>query len=232
MNHVLPPLPARCLPVVALALALAVPFPALAANQDIEKLNGSITAETGQQYGNLETVNGSITVQARSRADDIETVNGSIRVAEDVQAHSLGTVNGSIRAGTNTQLAQGAETVNGSVFFDRGSRLGGDLSTVNGAIGIVGTEIGGDVETVNGDITIGVGSRVRGHILVEKPSSNWMPIKLNKRKPRIVIGPNAVVEGPLRFEREVVLYVHESARIGTVTGATPVAYSGARAPQE
>jgi hypothetical protein len=59
-----------------------------------------------------------------------------------------------------------------------------------------------------------------------------MPINLNKRKPRIVIGPNAVVDGPLIFEREVTLYVHNTARTGKITGATAVRYDGARAPQD
>ena len=41
-----------------------------------------------------------------------------------------------------------------------------------------------------------------------------------------------MVEGPLVFEREVKLYVHSSARIGHVTGATAVSYSGAQAPRD
>jgi hypothetical protein len=34
------------------------------------------------------------------------------------------------------------------------------------------------------------------------------------------------------FEREVKLFVHDSARIGRVTGATAVRYSGERPPQD
>jgi hypothetical protein len=41
-----------------------------------------------------------------------------------------------------------------------------------------------------------------------------------------------VVDGPLVFEREVKLYVHDSARIGQVSGATVVHYSGDRPPQD
>jgi len=74
---------------------------------------------------------------------------------------------------------------------------------------------------------------VRGGLKVNKPTSNWMPIRFgSNRKPRIVIGPNAVVDGDLVFEREVVLYVHASARIGKVTGATPVAFDTPRAPRD
>jgi hypothetical protein len=216
---------------LSIALVFAAPA-AFAAGENIDKINGSITAEAGQGYGDLETVNGSITLESGSSADSAETVNGSIRVADNVQARSLSTVNGSIRAGGKAQLSGAAETVNGSIFFDRGSRIGDGVSTVNGAIGLVETEVGGDIETVNGDITVGIGSHVRGHVKVEKPTSNWMPINLNKRKPRIVIGPNAVVDGPLIFEREVTLYVHNTARTGKITGATAVRYDGARAPQD
>jgi hypothetical protein len=85
---------------------------------------------------------------------------------------------------------------------------------------------------VNGDVTVGVGSHVRGGLTVHKPTSNWTPVSVNRRKLRVVIGPNAVVEGPLVFEREVNLYVHATARVGTVKGATAVRYDGDRAPQD
>ena len=182
-----------------LTLALALTFASTSAwtapQQDIEKINGSISADAGQVVGNMETV------------------NGSIRVARDVR------------------IGGDVETVNGSVFVDRGGHVSGDVATVNGAIGLVDTDLAGGIETVNGDITVGAGSHVKGGIRVEKPNSNWTPISIGKRKPpRIVIGANAVVEGPLVFEREVKLYVHQSARIGSVTGATAMRYSGERAP--
>ena len=44
--------------------------------------------------------------------------------------------------------------------------------------------------------------------------------------------PGAVVAGPLRFEREVDLYVHRSARIGPVTGAEPVIFDTDTAPRD
>jgi len=44
--------------------------------------------------------------------------------------------------------------------------------------------------------------------------------------PRIVIGPGATVQGDLRFERTVRLFVSDKATIGPVTGATPIPFSG------
>jgi len=118
------------------------------------------------------------------------------------------------------------------VFVDRGSRIASGIETVNGAIGIVATEVGGDISTVNGDITVGVDSHVRGGIRVKKPNASWNPVGTGRRAPRIVIAPRAKVDGKLSFEREVKLYVHETATVGTVEGATVVRYSGDRAPQD
>ena len=218
------------------ALLVAFAAPAFAhgpasEGQDIDKVNGSITAEASHTYGNLETVNGSINIESSARIEDAETVNGSIKAADNVHAGSLSTVNGSIRVGTQAQIGGGVETVNGSVFVDRGGNIARNIETVNGAIGLVDSDLGGNIETVNGDITVGAGSHVRGGIRVEKPNMQW--ISVGKRKPpRIIVGPNARVDGSLVFEREVKLYVHGSAKIGPVTGATAIRFDSERAPQD
>ena len=162
----------------------------------------------------------------------METVNGGIEAGDEVVARSVSTVNGGIRFGQRAQVDGDVETVNGGIFFDRGSNVRRGVSTVNGGIGLVDTDLGGGIETVNGDITVGVGSHVKGGIRVEKPTGNW-GLRMGKPKvPRIVIGPNAVVEGNLVFEREVTLHVHQSARIGNVSGATAQRYSTATPPQD
>ena len=200
--------------------------------RDIDKVNGSITAEARQFYGDLSTVNGGIDLQRGAQVEDVETVNGGIEAGDEVVARSVSTVNGGIRFGQRAQVDGDVETVNGGIFFDRGSNVRRGVSTVNGGIGLVDTDLGGGIETVNGDITVGVGSHVKGGIRVEKPTGNW-GLRMGKPKvPRIVIGPNAVVEGNLVFEREVTLHVHQSARIGNVSGATAQRYSTATPPQD
>jgi hypothetical protein len=192
-------------------------------------VNGSVSADAGQAYGDLETVNGSVSIAAGATVEDASTVNGSITVGDKAQAASLETVNGAIRIGKDVQVRKDVETVNGSIFTDRGTTIGGNVDTVNGAIGLVGTRLAGGIETVNGDITVGIGSHVTGGIKVEKPRG-WS-IK-PRRDPRIIIGPDAVVEGPLVFERPVTLYVHTSAKVGPVTGATAKPFSTDTAPTE
>jgi len=63
----------------------------------------------------------------------------------------------------------------------------------------------------------------------EKPGPSWISLHKNK-PPRIIIGPNAQVDGPLVFEREVVLYVHSTAKVGSITGAKAIPFSTDTAP--
>lgn len=211
-----------------LLLALMIPYGSAWAVDDISKVNGSITAEAGQAYGDLETVNGSIRVGAGATTHSIQTVNGGIAVEEGARTGSVSTVNGKIVIGPRVIAGGNLETVNGSIFTDRGSQIEGNVETVNGGIGLVETRLRNSIKTVNGNITVGVGSHVEGGIQIEKPNFN---ISFSApRKPRVIIGPNASVAGELRFEREVVLYVHRTASIGPVTGAEPVPFDTDTAP--
>lgn len=212
---------------LSLTLLLALSSPLAFANDDISKVNGSITVDSGQRQGSLDTVNGSIKIGDNARTGDAETVSGSINVGNGSQTGGLETVNGSIRAGTQLTANGGIETVNGSIFVDRGGTVRGDVETVNGAIGLVDTDVTGGIETVNGDLTVGVDSHVSGGIRYTKPQG----LRITKqRDPRVIIGPNARVDGALVFERKVDLYVHSTAKTGPIRGATAVAYSTATPP--
>lgn len=216
-----------------LALTLALPLAHAADNgaHGVDKVNGSITASAGQAWGALTTVNGSIHVEDGVTTGNAETVNGSIKVGDNARTGDLQTVNGSIRLGRDVQAGD-LTTVNGSVFADHGDRLAKDIETVNGSIGLVHTELAGGIRTVTGDITVGVNSHVHGGIHVDKQQHGFSIHLGKQRPPHIVIGPGATVDGPLVFEREVVLYVHDSAKTGPVTGAKVLHFSGDHAPME
>ena len=64
-------------PRTALLLTLALATTPALAQQEISKVNGSITADAGQTYGDLDTVNGSIRIGDGVTAEDASTVNGS-----------------------------------------------------------------------------------------------------------------------------------------------------------
>ena len=206
-------------------LALGLATTAFAGNDDldIDKVNGSIHVPSSATVGKLSTVNGGINVGANAQAKSAETVNGGIDLDSGVTIGSLETVNGGIRVGEKNKVASTIEAVNGSITLHAGADVGGRVSNVNGTIKLDASHVAGGIETSNGDITIGADSRVEGGVLVNEDHS-WF--HTSSRKPHIVIGPHATVQGTLTFKREVELYVSDSATIGKVEGATPQKLSG------
>lgn len=193
---------------------------------DISKVNSAVRAEAGQRYGSLSTVNGSIRVEKGAQVDSAKTVNGSVTIEDQAQVGSLQTVNGAIRIGREVVVDGDIAAVNGSINAGPGSRISGNLENVNGSMNLEQVEIGGDMITVNGRLTLARDVHLAGGITVRKPGGiRWFG--WGARTPaRITIGPGSSVDGPLRFEQEVELYVHDSARIGPVTGAEVVRFSG------
>src|SRR3546814_571719 len=176
--HAMPVLSRLSLP-LALSLLLASGTVAAAPDgADIDKVNGSITAESGQVYGDLDTVNGSIRLEDGAHARDAQTVNGSVKAGDDIEAEDLGTVNGDIRVGERARISGGIETVNGGIFVGRGGNVAKGIETVNGAIGIVATELGGGIETGTGDITVGTASHVRRGRQAHKHKQPGLRIRL------------------------------------------------------
>jgi hypothetical protein len=188
------------------------------------KVNGSIQVPAGKPPGPVATVNGSIQVDENAGVTSATTVNGSVHLGDHATASSLNSVNGSITLGAGARVSGSAESVNGEFTLGSGAEILGSLSNVNGTITLDAAHVGGAIKTVNGSMNINGASHVDGGILVQKSSGDL--IQLVRDVPRIVIGPGAVVQGELRFERTVKLYVSDKATIGTVTGATAIPFTG------
>jgi cytoskeletal protein CcmA (bactofilin family) len=177
----------------------------------------------------VATVNGSISIDDNAAVTSANTVNGKVQLGAHATAASLNSVNGSILLGTGAHVSGSASSVNGDLNLADGAEISGSLSNVNGKITLTGAHVGGGIKTVNGSMNIVGASHVEGGILVEKPSSQLMQVV--QEVPRIVIGPGATVQGELQFERPVHLFVSDKATIGTVTGATPVTFTGETPPK-
>lgn len=188
-------------------------------------VNGSIHVPAGTHSGGVGTVNGSIRIDDNATVASAGTVNGSVALGTHAAADTVGTVNGSITLGEGAHVAREVTTVNGSMTLKSGADVGGPLSNVNGRIVLNDAHVAGGLRTVDGDIEVGSGSHVEGGIVVKHGGGGWF--NFNTHKPRIVIGPGAVVQGDLRFERTVELYVSDSATTGPITGATAIHFSGA-----
>ncbi|MGE0582573.1 MAG: hypothetical protein AB7P31_10660 [Steroidobacteraceae bacterium] len=204
--------------VPALALAGCIKF------EGGEHINGAVSVAAGHPAADASTVNGGIDLAANAAAKKIETVNGSINLGARAVADSAETVNGAITLGAGARVGGNVETVNGAITLHKGAEVAGNLENVNGRFDLEAAHVGGGIETFNGDISVGADSRVDGGIAVRK--SKGFSISFTKDVPKVVIGPGAVVKGPLEFEREVTLYVSDRATIGPVTGASPIAFPG------
>jgi UDP-3-O-[3-hydroxymyristoyl] glucosamine N-acyltransferase len=213
----------------ALAVVLALSACGESTNGDEStKVNGSIEVPAGRQASAVATVNGSIQIDDNATITSATTVNGNVHLGNHATAASLNSVNGSIILGTGAHVSGSASSVNGELNLKDGAEISGSLSNVNGKITLTAAHVAGGIKTVNGSMNIAGASHVENGILVEKPSSELL--QMVREVPRIVIGPGATVQGDLRFERTVQLFVSDKATIGMVTGATAIAFSGDAPP--
>ena len=181
-------------------------------------VNGSISIGEGATVtGSLNTVNGKIRVDENSNIENASTVNGSVKLHDNVTAHSLETVNGSVSVGEGGKVSGQVEAVNGRISLEKGTVVTGNVSNVNGSIELEGSEVGGNISTVAGNVNLSDASVVKGDIIIEKPSM-WNNNGNKNKLPEVVIGPGSVVEGSIMLEREVKLYISETAEVGGVEG--------------
>jgi hypothetical protein len=213
--------------VTAIAVILALSGCDISVDGDgSTKINGSVHIPAGKAAEDARTVNGAIHIDDNATVASATTVNGSIRLGEHATAASAKTVNGAISLGAGSHVSQSAGSVNGDLTLANGAEVGGHLTNVNGKIGLTAAHVAGGIKTVNGSISILGASRVEGGIVVDKPNG----IMFNSDDPVIIIGPGAIVQGDLRFERKVKLYVSDKATVGNVIGATAVPFSGESPP--
>lgn len=205
-----------------------MPGDVTAGDSGANTVNGSIHVPAGSHSGGLGTVNGSIHVDENAVVASASTVNGSIALGAHATADSVTTVNGAITLGDGAHVAHAASTVNGAMTLKVGADVGGVLSNVNGRIELSDAHVAGGLRTVDGDIDVRGSSHVEGGIIVRHGSPGLF--SWGTRKPRVVIGPGAVIQGDLRFERAVDLYVSDQATVGPISGATAIRFTGSTPP--
>jgi hypothetical protein len=187
-------------------------------NDGQSSVNGSISVgDNAIVNGSLDTVNGTIRIGQNTKiGGDADTVNGSIRIDSGSSVDDVDSVNGSIRIAEKVTVAGKIDVVNGKISLANGTTVADGVSNVNGEIEIAGAEVGGNLSTVNGDVSLSDQATLRGDLVVEKPGGwNW---NNNSRMPKVIIGPGSTVVGQIVLEREVELFISESAEVGGVRG--------------
>ncbi|MDE2304704.1 MAG: hypothetical protein KGL34_04035 [Gammaproteobacteria bacterium] len=214
-----------------LALAIAGSLCACgggAGDSAASRINGSIHVSATAPAGSIATINGSIETDDGAVLAAARTVNGGITLGRNARAESLTTVNGPVRLAAGARVSGAVTVVKGRITLAAGAVVSGPVTNVSGAIELDSAEVSGRITTVDGDITVLGHSHVGGGLEVDRPNG-WF-FHVSDAIPRIVIGPGAVVDGPLRFLHKVALFVSTQARIGPVSGATPVPFTGEAPP--
>lgn len=181
----------------------------------LSTVNGSVRiGDAAIVERSTTTVNGGIQIGAGAAMASVETVNGKIVLGHEAQAESLGTVNGAIQIEADARVADDVKAVNGRIVMEAGAEVGGKVKSVNGQIWLKGARAGA-LENVSGGMVIESASVVSGELRVRKSRDG-------KDAPvTVIIHAGARVDGPLIFERDVNLQVHENAVIGLIEGTEP-----------
>jgi len=191
-------------------------------NGKIRNVNGQVRISENARVGQVSNTNGSISIASGARTGAIGNTNGRIRLADSIRVEGgVVSTNGPVETGAEVHVDGDIQTANGRIRTGTGSVITGEVETTNGSIELVGTEAAG-VSGANGSIELLDGTRIAGDVYVRRPSGS----NSSSRLPRVVIGADTVVEGTLQFERDVELYIHETARTGQVIGAEPIRFSG------
>lgn len=184
-------------------------------------VNGNIVVGAGAVLeGDINSVNGMVDIDDQAKAGNIKTVNGSIRLGSGAEIRDVDSVNGGLRARASSRIGR-IRLVNGSVDTEAGTLIDGDINLVNGTAELRGTRVSGDIVTYSGQITLSDASEAAQNIIVKKPKGAFS----QGDKPRVIVGPDSRVAGKVIAEREIRLFVHESATIGGAEGADPEPYS-------
>ena len=178
------------------------------------------------EAGNLHTLHASIHIGERSRVGDVKTIDGAVVLEKGSRANSVRSLDGGVRLEEDAKIVHGVSTAGGSIILDDHADVAGRVTTADGEIHLENAHVGGGIVTRRGDINVGSGSHVEKGIRVKRSFCLCINAGVFSN-PRVVIGPGAVVQGPLIFERKVTLYVSDTATIGDVVGATSVRFSGA-----
>lgn len=189
---------------------------------NVESTNKAIEVTREKPAGDVTNVNGSVNLEANAKARDIRTANGAVILASGAQAARITTTNAAISLTGGAFVLGDIITTNGAVSATSKSDVHGAIHTVHGDVQINDAHVARGIHTTSGNIIIGAGAHVEGGITVDKQESF-----LQWGNPTVIIGPHAVVEGPLEFKQKVDLKVSDSAKIGPVTGASVQIFNGA-----
>ena len=192
---------------------------------ELKTVNGEISVGKGYSLNDVKTVNGEIHLGPEIIAKHVRTVNGDIALERGSVVDSLRAVNGNVWV-NNSKIVGDTRTVNGRIQTRENTHIGGSVTTSNGRITLFDTIVERDVSMSDGKIDLN-NTVVKGNVVVREKRF-WDFFDFDIFSPKVIIGPNSIVEGDIIVQRKAKLYVHESAKIASIEGVEAQYYSGDR----
>jgi len=183
-------------------------------------------------------------VADEARVGAIDVGSGNVRLGSGVHTRRIDTGSGNVKGGAGAQIEGDIDTGSGSVNLGVGSKVGkidtgsgdvsleavavsGTINTGSGDIDLVDTAVSGSLETSRGNIELEGNTHINGDLIVRKDICSGF-CNDDAEPSKIVIGASVRVQGEVKIERDVELWVHQNAQIGRVTGAEVKRFSGER----
>jgi DUF4097 and DUF4098 domain-containing protein YvlB len=170
-------------------------------------------ADGSDQDRGYTSVSGNIDVGRSARIGNAKTVSGNIAIGEQCRVGSLSSVAGRIKVAADSRVGGSIKTVAGDIEIARGCTIAGDVGTVAGRVAVTDSVVKGKVTLTSGKLAL-TGSRVTGALRVEHSDGE------GNDDAEVDIGANSEV-GKVIVEKgaRVQLRIHNTAKVGTITGA-------------
>ncbi len=189
---------------------------------DLSTVKGAIMVGDNASVNGIDVTNGSISIGDNSMAERVSTGSGDISVGDNSTVRSLEAGKGSITVGAGSTVANNVKTGSGSITIGDGSSVTGYVESTRGQVTLDGAKVGGNVIAHAKGLHIDNGATVAGYVHFKKAAG----VMEGKDVPVVILGKNINIAGTVTFDRDVKLYVHDSATTGDIAGAEPMAYSG------
>jgi Putative adhesin len=166
---------------------------------------------------------------ARAVSAVIDTGSGDVALGPQAQSRDIDTGSGSVTMENGARVIGGIDTGSGNVRAV-GSDVSADIDTGSGNILLENSRVGGRAVTRSGRVELSGNTRINGSLEVRSNEcGGWFSIGCDKNpRTTVVIGAGVEIRGPIIIRDNVILYVHSTARIGSVLGGSAIRFNAER----
>ncbi|PCI76724.1 MAG: hypothetical protein COB20_09830 [SAR86 cluster bacterium] len=149
---------------------------------------------------------------------NVESLLQDIIVEPQLVIRSIHSQKGAIHIGENVRISGTVSNVDGDINMPDGGTVGRDVASTNGDIYLAEAVIEGTVRAGRGSIRL-QNTSIMEDLIIGQSDGGFV------NSASVFVGPHTEVVGNIVVYNGINLYVHESALVGEIYGATPIYYS-------